>query len=113
MEASIQNEQYKLYFRGKNGKQEGTCLYDLSADKGEKEDIRESHPEIAKQLKSVYDTFWADARKHMINEIPEKRERGKRSVFYEMYRTKMGEEKYKAALTMRDGRSKYFFRSKK
>lgn len=110
MEASIQDNRYKLYFRGKSGKQEGLFLYDVSIDKGEQRDIKELHPEIAERLRSVYDRFWKDARQHMINEVPEEQREGK-SEFREMYLKVMGEEKYKAALARRDRLRKYYFRA--
>ena len=110
-EASIQDSRYKLYFRGRNGQQEGFCLYDVRIDKGEKTDVEESYPEITERLKAVYNRFWNDAREHMINEVPEEKEKGKKSEFYEMYLEAMGEEKFKAALARRDGLRKYYFRS--
>jgi len=85
--------------------------YDVSIDKGEKKDIKESHPEITEHLKSVYGRFWEDARKHMINEEPEETNEDK-SEFHEMYLKEMGQERYKAALSRKDELHKYYFRSK-
>ena len=110
MEASIQDNRYKLYFRGKSGKQEGYCLYDVSIDKGEKKDIKEAYPKTAERLKSVYDRFWKDARQHMINEVIEEKKEGT-SEFHEMYLMEMGEEKYRAAIARREGLYRYYFRS--
>jgi arylsulfatase len=110
MEASIQNNQYKLYFRGKSGKQEGYFLYDVSIDKGEKKDIKQAHLEMTEQLKSVYDRFWKDARKYMINEVPEET-KGK-TEFHELYLKQMGQEKYKSALARKGKLQQYYFRSK-
>jgi hypothetical protein len=112
VEASIQDNRHKLYFRGKNGKEDGHFLYDVSNDKGEKIDIKDSHPEITARLKTAYDRFWNDVRPHMINEAPEEKREGK-SVFHEMYRKEMGEEKYKDALARKDELFKFYFRSEK
>lgn len=58
--AAIQDERYKLVHNHE--------LYDLVEDLSEKTNVADKHPDVVKRLRSVYDTFWADARPYMVNE---------------------------------------------
>ena len=48
----------------------GVQLYDMVADPGEINDIKNSEPQQAKKLKDAYDSWWADVSKDGFNPIP-------------------------------------------
>lgn len=43
-------------------------LFDLKADPGQRSDVLEKHPEIAKKLAGEFDAWWAECRPLMVNE---------------------------------------------
>lgn len=69
-EASIQDEEFKLYFKSETK----FTLHNLNTDLGEKIDIKEQYPEKVAELKKQFDLFWEDTKPYMVNdanEIPE------------------------------------------
>ena len=55
----MRNQQYRLV---------GNALYDMSKDPGQKTDLAAQHPEVVKQMRAAYDTFWKETRPLMVNE---------------------------------------------
>jgi arylsulfatase len=43
-------------------------LFDLSVDYGQKTDVLATHPEVAKELASAFDTWWGECLPLMVNE---------------------------------------------
>lgn len=62
-QCSIRNSRYSLVY-AKNEWE----LYDLKADPGQAQNIADQHPEVVKQLSSVYDQWWLDVQPSLVNE---------------------------------------------
>jgi len=43
-------------------------LYDLADDPGENQNVIAKHPGVVAELRDAYDKWWAEARKHLVNE---------------------------------------------
>ena len=43
-------------------------LYDINADPGQKVNVLDEHPEVAKEMLAAYDRWWSGARPNMVNE---------------------------------------------
>ena len=57
---AVRNERFKLV--------DNTELYDLASDPGEKQNVIGQHPQVVAELRAAYDKWWAEARKHFVNE---------------------------------------------
>ena len=47
---------------------EGSALYDMEKDPGQKENIIDKHPEVVAEMRKAYDAFWKETRPLMVNE---------------------------------------------
>ena len=57
---AVRNQQYRFV--------ENKSLYDMSKDPSQTTNIIEDHPEIVKQMRAVYDSWWQETRPLMVNE---------------------------------------------
>jgi arylsulfatase A-like enzyme len=48
----------------------GTALYDMPADGGQKNDVAAAHPEVVKRLRAAYEKWWADTSKRFGEYVP-------------------------------------------
>ena len=56
---AVRNERWRLV---------GKSLYDLDADPGEKTNVINDHPAVAKKMLAAYDAWWQEVRPLMVNE---------------------------------------------
>jgi len=57
---AVRNERWRLV---------GTkSLYDIDADPGEKTNVIDQHPEVARRMLAAYEAWWDKVRPHMVNE---------------------------------------------
>ena len=56
---AVRNEKYRLV---------GGWLYDIEEDPAEKKSIKSKHPEVADEMRKVYDAWWDEVRPLMVNE---------------------------------------------
>ncbi|TWU44277.1 Arylsulfatase [Novipirellula aureliae] len=91
--ASVQDLQFKL-FMPNAGKLE---LYEVSADKRERNNVASQYPEKVEQLKKVYDAWWADVQSYMVNDHLENVP-AEHKPYHELYREAFGEERYQEAM---------------
>jgi len=54
--------------RGPQYRLVGDSLFDMKADPEQKTDIADSHPDMVKEMREAYDSFWKEARPMMVNE---------------------------------------------
>lgn len=47
---------------------DNNALYDMQADPGQTRNVIEEHPEIVKQMRAAYDSWWRETRPLMVNE---------------------------------------------
>ncbi len=52
---SVRTQQYRLVNRG-----DGSELYDMPADPGQKQDVSDSHPEVTERLAAAYEAWYRD-----------------------------------------------------
>lgn len=63
---SIRNNRFTLVNAGRQG--EKWELFDLAADPGEKVNVLEQHPDVAKELKAALDSWWVEVTPLLVNE---------------------------------------------
>ena len=63
---------------------DGTALYDMQADPGQKVNVIDQHPDVVKAMRAAYDAWWAGTRPLMVNEGAAM---SKTRPFHELYRT--------------------------
>ena len=57
---SVRSQRFRLV--------EGSKLYDMVADPGQKRNVIGEHPEVAKEMKAAFARYWSEARPLMVNE---------------------------------------------
>jgi arylsulfatase A-like enzyme len=57
---AVRNQQYRFV--------ENNALYDMQEDPGQTTNIMDEHPEIVREMRAVYDTWWKKTRPMMVNE---------------------------------------------
>ena len=45
------------------------AFYNYQSDRGEKQNVIDQHPELAKCLKESFESWWNEAKKRMINDL--------------------------------------------
>ncbi len=61
-------------------------LFDLAHDPAQRVDVRERHPEVAKELESAYNLWWADTQPYLINEsVPAPKVNPFKALFWQQY----------------------------
>lgn len=58
------------------------ALFDMDGDPGQKTNVMDQHPEVVKQMRSIYDSWWKETRPMMVNESAEM---SKVQPFHELY----------------------------
>ena len=56
---SVRSQKYRLV---------GDALFDMEADPSQTKDVSNDHPQVVKEMRKAYDTFWKEARPLMVNE---------------------------------------------
>lgn len=65
--AAVRNTRWALVSDAKSGPPNWQ-LFDLSVDYGQTKDVIEAHPQVAQELASAYDAWWAECLPLMVNE---------------------------------------------
>jgi arylsulfatase len=85
---AIRNSRWKLVGNDPKGAK-AWQLFDLKADPGEKQDVAAVHPDIVRELDSVYDVWWTSVQPQLVNEnVPIPAE----NAFRTLYRQQFGEK---------------------
>jgi arylsulfatase len=66
-QCSIRNSRFQMVSLSKNG-QPAWELFDLEQDPGEEQNVIGEHPEVAKELQTKYDAWWASLQPDLVNE---------------------------------------------
>ena len=75
---AVRNQRFRLVGR--------RALYDMQADPGQKSNVIEEHPEVAKAMLTAYDKWWAGARANMVNEnAPLKGPNTFKAIYWKQY----------------------------
>ena len=71
--ASVITDRYRLVWEkeGKSNKdaERNLALYDYRSDRGEKQNVIDQHPEVAKRLQEAFEPWWEEAKKGMVNDL--------------------------------------------
>ncbi len=65
-------------------------LYDIDADPGQKKNVIDKHPDVAKKMLAAYDRWWAGAVPNMVNENAELKGP---NTFHVLFREQIGKKK--------------------
>lgn len=71
--ASVITDRYRLVWerKGKSNKdaERSLALYDYRSDPGEKQNVIDQHPEVAKRLQEAFEPWWEEAKRGMVNDL--------------------------------------------
>jgi arylsulfatase len=65
--AAVRNSRWSLV-NEKGGSEPQWQLFDLSNDYGQKHDVIEEHPDVARELQDAFDVWWQECLPLMVNE---------------------------------------------
>jgi hypothetical protein len=71
--AAVVTKRFRLVWETKQKSQKDAkrtlALYDYRSDRGEKQNVIDQHPEVAKRLQEAFEPWWEEAKKGMVNDL--------------------------------------------